>query len=177
MKEDSEKTLLLGKVLRPHGLGGLLRIASYAESVDSFLASRTVFLKDRKGQWREDEVLSVHPHKGAFLMKLKGVNTVEQVEDLQGASIFVDKRTLDRKNEGEFFWHEIIGLEVFLKTGSYVGEIKNILSTGSNDIYVVRNGESEVLVPAVHGVVEDIDLAGRKMVISDMEGLLDLNEA
>ncbi|HLD29357.1 MAG TPA: hypothetical protein VJC03_03365, partial [bacterium] len=63
-------------MLRPHGLGGLLRIDSYAESGDSFLSSRTIFLRNLSGEWREDEVLSVHPHKGAFLMKLKGLSTI-----------------------------------------------------------------------------------------------------
>ncbi|PKN26737.1 MAG: 16S rRNA processing protein RimM [Deltaproteobacteria bacterium HGW-Deltaproteobacteria-21] len=177
MKEEAENLLLLGKVLRPHGLGGLLRIDSYAESGDSFLASRTVFFQDRSGEWWEEKVVSVHPHKGAFLMKLKGLSSIEEAERMRGASIYVEKSGLDQKDQDEFFWHEIIGLEVYLKTGSYIGEIENILSTGSNDIYVVRNGDSEILVPAVHGVVEDIDLPSGKMIISDVEGLLDLNEA
>lgn len=177
MKEDSEDYLLLGKVLRPHGLGGLLRVASYAESAGSFLAARTVFLEDRKGGWRKDEVVSIHPHKRALLMKLKGLNTIEEAEEVRGASIFVAKDLLGGKGEGEFFWHEIIGLEVYLKTGSYVGEVRDILSTGGNDIYVVRKGEAEVLVPAVQGIVEDIDLEAKRMVISDVEGLIDLNEA
>jgi 16S rRNA processing protein RimM len=177
LKTDSSNQILLGKVLRPHGLGGLLRIASYAESPDSFLASGRVFMKDRRGVLRQEEVLSVQPHKGAFLMKLKGVETIEQAEELRSASIFVDRISIGQKEEGEFFWDEIIGLEVYLKTGAYVGEIKNIVSTGSNDIYVIRNGESEVLVPAIHDVVDTIDVQGGKMVITNMEGLLDLNEA
>lgn len=177
MKEEHENLLLLGKVLRPHGLAGLLRIHSYAESGDSFLASRTIFLQNRSGEWREDEVLSVRPHKGAFLMKLKGLSTIEEAEKVRGASIYVEKSGLEQKEQDEFFWHEIIGMGVYLKTGAYIGEIENILSTGSNDIYVVRKGESEVLLPAVHGVVEEIDLPGGKMIISDVEGLLDLNEA
>ena len=177
MKEKSENLLLLGKVLRPHGLAGLLRINSYAESGNSFLASRTIFLRNRSDEWLEHEVLSVHPHKGAFLMKLKGLSTIEEAERLRGASIYVEKRGLEEKDQDEFFWHEIIGLEVYLKTGSYIGEVENILSTGSNDIYVIRHGDSEIFVPALHGVVEDIDLPSGKMIISDVEGLLDLNEA
>ncbi|RJR43523.1 MAG: 16S rRNA processing protein RimM [Desulfobacteraceae bacterium] len=177
MKEEPENLLLLGKVLRPHGLGGLLRIDSYAESCDSFPAGSKVFLRNAGGEWREERVLSLHPHKGAFLMKLKGLSTVEEAEGMRGASIYVKKSGVGQKDQDEYFWHEIIGLEVYLKTGSYVGEIENILATRSNDIYVVRHEDSEILVPAVQGIVEEIDLPGRKMIISDMEGLLDLNEA
>ena len=70
----------------------------------------------------------------------------------------------------------MIGLQVYLKTGKYVGDITQILTTGSNDVYVVGKGKKEVLIPAVHEVVEDIDLDGRRIIISEMEGLLNLNE-
>lgn len=173
--ETSEELLLMGKVLRPHGLGGLLRIASYAESADVFL-SRTVLFQASKGAPRKEEVVSVQPHKEAFLMKLKGFDTIEKAEELRGASIYLERRSLGRGEE-EFFWHEIIGLGVYLRTGRYVGRVRNILPTAGNDIYVVGDGDAEVLVPAVQGVVEEIDLPGRKMIISDMEGLLELNEA
>lgn len=177
MNKGPEDLLLLGKILRPHGLGGLLRMGSYAESEDSFLSAGRIFLKDRFGDWRQDEVLSLHPHKGGFLLKLKGVGSAEQAEELRGASVYVEKSVLKRKDEEEFFWEEIIGLEVYLNTGRYIGEVEHILATAGNDIYIVRKGDSEILVPAVHGVVEEIDLPGRRMIISDMEGLLELNEA
>jgi 16S rRNA processing protein RimM len=175
--ETCENLLLLGKVLRPHGLGGLLRIASYAESEDSF-AKKRVFFRDPRGVLREEEVVSVQPHQEAFLMKLKGIDTIDKAEVLRGSSIYVEKRSLERE-EQEFFWHEIIGLEVFLRSGRHIGRVLNIFPTAGNDIYVVQaaGSESELLIPAVQGVVEEVDLPGRKMVISDMEGLLELNEA
>ena len=65
---------------------------------------------------------------------------------------------------------------VYLNTGKLLGRIKDVIATGSNDIFVVKSGSSEFLIPAVNEVVESIDLENRKMIISDMEGLLDLNE-
>ena len=76
----------------------------------------------------------------------------------------------------EYFWFELIGLEVFLDTGRYLGVVKDILTTGSNDIYVVRDDESEILIPAINEVVDKIDLVNKKMIICEIEGLLDLNE-
>ena len=64
---------------------------------------------------------------------------------------------------------------MYLPGGKYIGTIKHILPTGSHDIYVVRKGTKEVLIPAIHDVVENIDLPNKRMIISEMEGLLDLN--
>jgi len=172
-----DNLLLVGKVIRPHGLGGLLRIWSYAESERTFLNSGKVFLGLASGEPREYRVLSVVPHKNAFLMRLEGLSTLDEAETYRNAAILVEKTGLDRQEEGEYFWHELIGLEVFVNTGEFIGTVKRIVTTGSNDIYVVQRGEKEVLIPAIHDVVQEIDLAGKRMIISEMEGLLDLNEA
>jgi len=171
-----DNLLLVGKVIRPHGLEGLLRISSYARSERSFLGAGPVFIRTCSGEIHEERVLSVSPHKKAFLMKLEGIHSIKEAEALRGAAIFARKDAFTRDSEEEYFWHEIIGLEVYLNTGKYLGTVRHILPTKSNDIYVVQEGKSEVLIPAVQGVVEDIDLKARKMIVSGMEGLFDLNE-
>ncbi len=166
----------MGEVIRPHGLEGLLRIISYAQSEESFLNAGTIFLRSTSGETHKEVVISVRPHKNIYLMKLKGLNSLEEAEKYRGASVLIEKVSLSHENDEEFFWYELINLKVYLKGGKYIGTIKHILPTGSNDIYVVRKGEKEVLIPAIHDVVEEIDLTNKKMIISDMEGLLDLNE-
>ena len=175
-KVSPENLLLIGKVLRPHGVHGLLRIWSYAQSEESFLNAGTVFLKPGTGETCEHEVLSVSPHKNVFLMKLKGLRSFYEAEKFRESEILIRKDSLDNGDDQEYFWYELIGLEVYLDTGVYIGTIKHILPIGSNDIYVVREGEKEVLIPATHDVVKEIDLADNKMIITEMEGLLDLNE-
>lgn len=172
-----DNLLLVGKVIGPHGLGGLLRIWSYAESEKTFLSSGKVFLGLASGQTHAYRVLSVVAHKNAFLMKLEGLSTLDEAETYRNAAILIEKIGLSREEEDEYFWHELIGLEVYLNTGESIGTLKHILPTGSNDIYVVQKGEKEVLIPAIHDVVQEIDLDRKTMIISDMEGLLDLNEA
>jgi len=171
-----EELLLVGKVLRPHGLEGKLRILSYAESPKSFLRPGTVILKTEKGVSREFRVSSVKPHKNVLLLKLEDLNSPEEAEEYRGAGIYIRKSLLVRDGEDEFFWHEIIGLQVYLNSGEYVGEIREIFRTGSNDIYVARKGGKETLIPAIHDVVQEIDLVARKMIINPLEGLLDINE-
>ena len=175
-KSSPEKLLLLGKVIRPHGLKGLLRILSYARSEESFRESEIIFLRLSSGQTHEHEVLSVKPYKNIHFLKLKKLNSLEEAERYRGAEILIKNDSLSRENEDEYFWYELIGLRVHLDTGRYIGTIKQILPTGSNDIYVVRQGKTENLIPAIHDVVQEIDLANKKMIISEIEGLLTLNE-
>jgi 16S rRNA processing protein RimM len=175
-KLSPEDLLLMGKVVRPHGIEGALRIKSYAQSEDSFLNAGTVFLRSSSGETREYAVASVRPHKNTFLIKLEGLNTLEEAEKYREATILIKRDSLPREEDDEYFWHDLIGLEVYLRGGEYVGTLKHIIPTGSHDIYVVQEGRSEVLIPAIHEVVREIDLVNNKMIISEMEGLLDLNE-
>ena len=171
-----ENLLLMGEVIRPHGLEGLLRIKSYAETKESFLRAKMVFIQKGLDEPRGYDVTSVRPHKNVHLLKLRGVDSLEEAEKLRGARILIGKETLSSKRRDEYFWHELIGLEVYLSRGEYVGKIKNILPTGSNDIYVVQEGNKEVLIPAIYDVIQEINLIEKRMIISDVEGLLDLNE-
>jgi len=171
-----DNLILLGEVIRPHGTGGLLRIWSYAHSEETFLNAGTVHLKSDREEIREYRVLSVKPHKKAFLMKLDGLSSLEEAERYRGAEIMIRRDSLIRESEDEFFWFELIGLRVHLNSGRYIGTIEDILATGSNDIYVVREGKTEHLIPATNNVIEEINLDKKRMIISEMEGLLDLNE-
>lgn len=171
----SGNLLLLGKVLRPHGLEGLLRVRSYARSEASFLEAGEVLLKSVSGNIRAYGVLSARSHKNIVLLKLEGVNSLEEAEGLREAEILVTADAIQRA-EGEYFWHELIGLGVFLDTGEYVGDITRIMPAGGNEIYVAGRGRKEILIPATYEVVKEIDLEKGTMTISAMEGLLDLNE-
>jgi 16S rRNA processing protein RimM len=175
-KVSPENLLLVGKVIRPHGLGGLLRIRSYAHSEESFLNAGTVFLKSDQQELLEYRVLSAKPHKNILLMSLEEISSLEEAEKYRGNEIFINKDSLNREREDEHFWFELIGLKVYLNNGRYIGRLKEILSTPGNDIYVVRKEDSEFFIPAVHEVIEVIDLENMEMIISEIEGLLDINE-
>jgi len=171
---SSADLFLVGKVARPHGLKGMLRVKSFAESEAAFLEAETVLFKTVSGEISEHRVTSVTPHKNILLMTLEEINTLEEAEAYRGAEILIPKGALKRE-AGAFFWHELLGLEVLLETGESLGTVSQILTTGSNDIYVVKKGKNEVYIPAIHEVVKEIDLEKGTIIISPMEGLLDLN--
>lgn len=170
-----EALLLIGRVIGPHGVRGLVKIESYARSEESLLTAGRVYLKQSHGKTSEHEILSALPHKGVSLIRLEGLDSRDQVEPYRGAEIFIRRAAVSR-DEDEYFWHELIGLRVYLETGRYLGTLEEIVSTAANDIYVVREGKEEFLIPAIHDVVKAIDLENGKMILFEVEGLLDLNE-
>ena len=170
-----EALLLIGKVIGPHGVRGLLKIESYARSEDSLLTAGRIYLRQSPEKISEHEIVSAVLHKGASLIRLEGLDSREQAELYRGAEILIRKAAASRDDD-EYFWHELIGLRVYLETGRYLGTVKDILPTAANDIYVVREGREEFLIPAIHEVVKTIDLESGKMIISEVEGLLELNE-
>ena len=171
---SSDDLLLVGKVARPHGLKGMLRIKSFAESEDAFLDVETVLFKTVSGEIFEHRVTSITPLKNIFLMALEALNSLDEAEAYRGAELLIPKAVLKRE-EDVFFWHELLGLNVHLDTGECLGTVAQILTTGSNDIYVVKKEKKEFYIPAIHEVVKEIDLEKGTMIISPMEGLLDLN--
>ena len=171
-----DNLVLLGRVIRPHGLEGLLRIQSYAESDRSFLDAGTILLKPVSGPVQEAEIRSLRPHKKAYLMAVKGITSIEAAEVLRGAEIWVPENALTRE-KGAYFWYELLGLRVYLTSGERLGSVSQIIETKSHDIYRITGADKEMFVPATHEFIEEIDLNKKRMTIVPMEGLLDLNEA
>ena len=173
-KRERKDLIVIGHVIRPHGLTGLLRIVSYAQSRETFLEAGSVFVKTDKNELYERKVDSIQAHRSFFLLRLSGLDSVDQAQVFRGAEILIPKDSLKKADEDEFFWYELLGMEVYLTTGEYLGVVREIFPTGSNDVYVVKHEGKEFLIPAIHQVVRKIDVSERRMVVSPMKGLLDL---
>lgn len=173
--DSSSGLIVVGKVVRPHGLKGLLRIILYSGSETAIVNAKTVFFRTVSEEACEFTVRSVKAHKNIFLMDVEGLDSEDAAEGFRDAEVLINKDALVRE-EDAFFWHELLGLEVYLDTGKFIGIISRILPTGANDIYVVRKGDKEFYIPAIFEVIKDVDLKSGKMIISPMEGLLEINE-
>ena len=95
----------------------------------------------------------------------------DAAEALVGSRLWVDKTTLPDLDDGIYYWFELIGLSVYTTQGRYLGLLESILQTGSNDVYVIRDGEKEVLLPALASVVQAVDIHQRRMEVILPEGL------
>ena len=95
---------------------------------------------------------------------------------MRGQAVLVDAAELPSLDANEYYWHDILGMRVVTEDGGDVGTITEIFPTGSNDVYVVREGKKEVLIPAIKGVVISIDKKAHRMVIHPPRGLFEEND-
>jgi 16S rRNA processing protein RimM len=166
---DSNTLLTIGKVTGLHGLGGNLKVWSFAESVDTFCIGREVWLKS------EDEekgcaytILKSSARKKGVLISLKDVDNIELAQALVGKEIQINKDQLPVLEEDTWYWQDLYGLMVIDKTLGKLGKIERIFPTGANDVLVV--GKDEILIPMNKHFVESVDLDAGILMTNLPEG-------
>ncbi|MFL5735215.1 MAG: ribosome maturation factor RimM [Chloroflexia bacterium] len=117
-------------------------------------------------------IQSTHIHKGQLLLKLEGVDTVNDADVLRGYWVLVPRESAHRLPRGAYFIYQIVGLDVYTQAGELVGKVTDVLTTSGNDVYVVkgpgvRDPSGELLVPAVKQIVKRLDPNKGRMVIAD----------
>ncbi len=171
---DQDELVPVGKIIGTHGIKGLLKVYSYSGNIQSLQAAGTVFLKDKKGTLSEHVIRTVTTHAGGFIMALDDFADINQVLTLNGSELYVRLSQLPVPDEDEYYWRDLIGLAVVTDQGLELGTIVDIFETGSSDVYVVRGESKEYLIPAIADVITLVDIPGNKMIITPLEGLLDL---
>lgn len=168
---SSDELILIGKIRSCYGLKGALIVASFAQSVDSFSEAGIVVAKVSSGETRIYPIESARSHRSGVLLKLGGVETREKAEELKGAWLYFRKSDLKR-GEDEFYWFELVGLEVFDRGGNFLGLITRILPTGGTDLFVLNSGKDEIFIPAAQEVIKEIDLKRKRIIVALPEGLI-----
>jgi len=169
MHEDA--LIPIGKIVGTHGIKGYLKVISYAESTASFAPGKQLALRRKGKPVVTYGIESAHPHKRGILLALNGIASVDEAKEWVGYELCINRTTLPEPEEGTYYWHQIIGLEVLTVDDRRLGRVAAIFPTGSNDVYVVRDGKKEVLIPAIDSVVVDIDLTHKVLRVDLPEGL------
>jgi len=167
----SDGILSIGKIIGAHGLGGNLKVYSYAESPSLFRSGTRIFLNRQEDQQRRYVIDWVKPHHRFLLISLKGITTRDLAQALTGEEIFIEKAVLPDLGKDEYYWFDIIGLAVYTHDDAYLGKVESVIPTGGNDVFVVKKGELEILIPALSSVVIEMDLKGKLMRVKLPEGL------
>ena len=160
----------IGRVLKPHGLRGQIRV-SYSGDLEGFRLYHEILVGDSQGNPRPYEIEEVIPHPPWLILRLKGISKREETHPLLGREILVREEALPELKEGEYFWHEILGLTVETLEGKKIGKVKEVIPTGANDVFVVEGKRRDICLPATEGVVRSIDREKRVMKVLWMEGL------
>lgn len=162
----------IGQIIKSHGLAGRVKALSYLES-DRLLPS----LKDaRIGPNRESAkrypIENVRPEgRTHFSLTIEGIEDRNAADALKGLSIFLPYDSLETLPEGEYYWEDLIGLAVVTEDGKPLGRIENIFPTGSNDVYVCKEGGREILLPAIAEVIRSVDIRAGTVVVRLLKGM------
>ena len=167
--------LKVGKIVNTHSLKGEVKVISSTDFEEERFKKGNKLLITRGNQLiREVIVESYRNHKNFLLVKFEGIDSVEEAEKLKNLQIKIDSDEVGELEENEFYFHEIIGCQVFDENDRNLGEIIDILTPGANDVWVIKGEEGkEILIPYIEDVVKQIDITNKKVNIEVMEGLID----
>ena len=172
METNRKRYLEAGRIVGTHGGRGELRVDPWCDSV-GFLQQLNWFYWDEAGQSRA-EILSARPHKSLLLVKLRGIETVEQADALRGKILYLDRGEVNLP-EGRYFIQDLIGLTVSdADSGAVYGVLTDVIATGANDVYEITSPQGKKhLMPAVEEMVPEISPEKGFIFVRPIRGIFD----
>ena len=162
--------LAVGRVIKPHGVHGEVRVELMTDLPQRFEWLKVIYVGERNP--RPIAVESVRYHQEFVLLKLAGYPTRTEAEALRNELLQVPEEEAIPLEEGEYFLHQLLGLEVFTEGGQGLGRLTDVLETGANNVFVVVGPGGEHLIPDIPDVVQEVDVDGGRIVIRPLPGLL-----
>jgi 16S rRNA processing protein RimM len=161
--------LVVGFLRRAHGLRGEIIMDLHTDFPERLQGGRKLLLGEAR---RPATLAGTRPHAKGMLVKFEGVNNPEEAGQLRNQWVYVNAADVPSLPEGRLYQHELFGFEVEDENGNRLGELVEIIETGANNVYVVRNETGkEILLPAIPSVVLETDTARRVMRVHLLEGL------
>ena len=169
-----EDTLRVGVLSSTHGVRGEVKVYPTTDDVNRFKKLKTVILDTGREQMTLS-IESVKFFKNMVILKFDGVDTMNEVEGWRQKDLLITRDQAVPLQEDEFFITDLIGLTVVTDEGDTLGTLTDVMETGANDVYCVKTPEGkELLLPAIHDCILDVDLDKEEMLVHVLPGLLDL---
>lgn len=163
----------IGQIVNTFGVKGVVKVNPFTDDITRFEKLKTILVVKNKNV-TEIEIEEVKYHKDMVLLKLKGVDDMNSAEKYKGCFIKIHRKDAIKLPKDTFFIADIIGSEVITDDGKILGKVDDIYSTGSNDIYVVKDElGKQILLPSIKEVILDIDVEKQKVIVHLLEGLVD----
>ena len=161
--------LEVGQITNTHGVAGEVRVQPWADSPEFLCQFKTLYLDQNGG--RPIKVERARPHKNMAILKLEGITDVPGAISLKNAVLYIDRNDA-KLPKGSFFIADLMGIEVRdASNGAVLGKIADVLTLPANNVYVVRGGEREILIPAVDAFVAETNVEEGFIRVNMMEGL------
>ncbi|MDS1029924.1 ribosome maturation factor RimM [Bacillota bacterium LX-D] len=169
-----EDLITIGEITTTQGHLGEVRVYPTTDFPEHFTTLEKVACKIA-GQVNWLTIAGVRYHKGFVILRFKEISDMNEAEKLKGGLIQISPEELTPLPEGHYYIFQLIGLQVFTIAGEFLGTVKDIQQTGSNDVYYIENSNTgkEVLVPAIKQIVKEVNLSEGKILIEPLPGLID----
>ena len=169
--------LNVGKIVNTQGIRGEVRVVSKTDfSEERYKVGNELFLFQENKQPLSLIIKSHRKHKNFDIVSFENHPNINDVEKYRDGILKISKDVIGELEENAFYYHEIVGLEVYDEEGELLGTIKEILSPGANDVWVIgqnKKGAKDILIPYIESVVKSVDVAGNRVDVEIPEGLLD----
>ncbi len=162
--------VLVGRVVKPQGRHGEVAVQCLSDRAERFPTLRRAFVQGASGEPREVRVTRAWPHKGRFVLKLEGIDSIDAAETLRDQELRIPETELEPLPEGSFYHYQLAGLTVVDEAGQPLGVVEDVVETGAEArVLVVRGQQGETLLPFAAGTVRSVDLAARRLVVARPE--------
>lgn len=161
--EERPERLTIGRVVSPHGIRGEFRMYIYTHFPERIPDLTSVYLGDEE---QPRQIRRVRLQGNLAIMRVEGVNSREEAEELRQEVVRIDFEDATPLEDDEHYHFQILGLQAYDESGELLGTVVEIIETGANDVYVIRNDEGkDTLIPALKEVVPEIDMESGRMTI------------
>lgn len=171
-----EDVLKVGVITTTHGVRGEVKVFPTTDDPARFKKLKQVILDNGKEK-RDLEIEQVKFFKNLVILKFKGIDNINDIEKYKKAELFVTRENAVKLKKNEYFIADLIGLAVTSDEGEDLGELRDVLQTGANDVYVIgKEGEEEILLPAIRDCVLEVDVEAGTMKVHLLPGLREMNQ-
>lgn len=167
-----EEYFEIGQIVNTSGLKGILKIKPFTDDIKKFSNLKTIYIKTKKGL-TEFKIEQVRYVKNMVMLKLAGIDTVEEAEKYRNLYIKVLRDQEEELEEGSYYVVDILGCKVNTDANQELGKIVDVFQTGSNDVYVVKDEQGkQILLPAIKDVIKNVDIKNKIITVHLLEGLV-----
>ena len=167
-----EQFLQVGVISSTHGIRGEVKVFPTTDDPNRFKKLKKVILETKKEKLSL-EVQGVKFFKQFVIVKFKGIDNINDIEMYKGRELWIPREEAQELGEDEYYVADLIGMEVLLENGEKFGVLRDVMETGANDVYIVdRVDGEEILLPAIHDCVLDVDVEKNTMTVHLMKGLV-----
>lgn len=167
-----QKYFEVGQIVNTFGVKGMLKVKPFTDDANRFEELKKVYIC-KKEKLEEVEIEEVKYHKDMVLLKVKGIEDMNEAEKVKGLYLKIDRKNAKKLPKDTYFIADLLGLEVYSDTGELLGKVDDIFRTGANDVYVVKNENGkQLLLPGIPDVIKEIDLEKEKIIVHLLKGLI-----